>query len=73
MRWGNDGGGVYRDMMDLHNWGYLWHRCERATAPKYGEWHSESGRAIAPMYAKWDSVSGRYTASMCHRWDNLSG
>ena len=88
MRWGSSGDGVCRDMMHLHNWGYLWHHCGWATDPKYGEWHRESGRSIAPMcdrrgsvggmasahkHAKWDSVGGRDTAPMCYRWDNLIG
>ena len=86
--WGNNGGGDCRDMMNLHKWGYLWHHCGWATAPKCGERNyvsgriatpmcdkrgSVGGRATTPMYAKWDSVSGRYTTSMCHSWDNLSG
>ena len=73
MRWGRNGGGVGRDMMLLHNWGYLWHHCERVTAPKYGEWHSESGRTIAPMCDRRGSVGGRAISCRHAKWDSVGG
>ena len=69
----NNGSGVCRNMMSLHEWGYLWHSCGRATVPRYGKWDSVSGTATAPRYDKWDSVNGRATAPRYDRWDSLTG
>ena len=60
-------------MMHLHNWGYLWHHCGQASAPKCGGRDSVGGREIPPMYDRRGSVGGRDTAPMCCRWDNLTG
>ena len=73
VRWGRYGGGVCRCIMHLHYWGYLWHHCGWASAPKCGGRDSVGGRATTPMYDRRGSLGGRCTTPLCERRGSVCG
>ena len=74
VRWGSDGGKVFKCIVHLRGWGYLWwHHCRWANSRKCGVRDIVYGRDTAPMCDRCDSVSRSTIAPMCGKRDSLSG